>query len=112
MKITQMTWRATGTVTLTVSAAMAVTGSEWEALRMFLREHPGLFLLYWGVCGLMIALSFYCAFLDLRYIRLRYAAERRTMFLKTLGDEAIRKAVNDACQKEAVKKALERNRQN
>ena len=41
---------------------------------------------FWLVFGVLILVAFYLAFLDIRYIRLQFALEKRKLFEETLRD--------------------------
>jgi hypothetical protein len=48
---------------------------------------------YWFVFFLVLGAALYCAMLDLRYIRMLYAVEKREIFGRTLGDKEFREAL-------------------
>ena len=50
-------------------------------------------LVYWIAFGILVLTCFYCALLDLRYIRYLYAVERRDIFSRTLGDPGFRESL-------------------
>ena len=89
---------------------MVVLGSQWELLRLYLRQSPWIFLGYWSVFLLFLLASLYIALLGFRYIQLRYHAEKRAIFRETLGDELLRKALHEAIEKQRNDAA--RNRRN
>ena len=51
---------------------------------------------YWGLFVLLFVVAMYMVFLDLRFIRLHYAAGQREIFRSTLGSEDFRRAINAA----------------
>lgn len=56
-------------------------------------------MVYWGSFFLLLLISVYIAFVDIRYVHLRYQLEQRKLFQETLGDEVFRKALADAYAK-------------
>ena len=65
-------------------------------------EHPLWWILvYWGMFAALILLSCYLAVVDIRYIRLQYALEKRRIFRRTVGDAEFRDSL---LQKEKGKK--------
>jgi len=69
----------------------------------FFVQTPLYCFLYWGIFVVLLAVSFYVVVLDVRYIRLLYALEKRELFLQTLGDEEFRKHLIGA-QEEGITK--------
>ncbi len=45
---------------------------------------------YWGIVIFLIAATFFLVLLDIRFIRLQYALERRNLYKETLGSEQFR----------------------
>jgi hypothetical protein len=74
---------------------MAYGGVRWTALR----ESLALFCAYWGFFLICLLVALYCAILDWRYIHVQYTIARRELFRETLGDEAFRRALNEAERK-------------
>ena len=108
MQITQARWRALGAVTVGASALMALYAALSNILRdtvIHIATLSGLepeleattsvpvLVVYWGVFGLLIAVSIFLAIVDLRYIRLQYLVEKREIFGRTVGDETFRRSL-------------------
>jgi len=91
--LTQRRWRTIGTITLGASAAMAAIGARYGFFR---HCSPTTRLGYWILLLLLLLVSVYIALLDLRYIRMRYAMEKREVFRRTLGEESFRKELRNA----------------
>ncbi len=87
MPISQRQWRCVGGGAILGAAVMAWYG------QYLVQDRPSLAVLvvYWGLFLLLLLLSLYIVLLDIRYIRLQYALERREAFLRTLGSEELRK---------------------
>jgi len=68
---------------------MAVSGIKLEVLRTSQLS----FIAYWIVFLVGLLVAVYCAFLDLRYIRVQQAIAERELFRETLGEESFRKAL-------------------
>lgn len=96
MRLTQRGWRTAGAVSLVAACVLAFAGMQWQALRFALRESVWYFLGYWGCFFLLIVIAVYLALVDLRYIRLQYAAAQRRLIRETFEDEAFRKALQQA----------------
>ena len=92
--LSQRQWRKAGALTIAVCALLAWVGAKAH----FFLDSPILCILYWGVFLVLVALTFLIVWLDVRYIRLQYALERRNVFRETLGDEEFRKALLKAQQ--------------
>ena len=60
------------------------------------REGTLFLLAYWGVFLLLLFVAFYCVLLDIRYIRMLYALERRKLFHETVGNPEFRRALHAA----------------
>ena len=97
--LTQRRWRIAGAVLLVVSGAMAYYGVRLP----FTRESPCVYIAYWSVFLAAFVAAIYCAFLDLRYIRVQWAIEERELFRQTLGDESFRKALREGQESTAKK---------
>lgn len=97
--IKQIHWRSAAAAALIFCGGMAVLGAEWDRLRVFLRQSPAYFLGYWSIVLLFLVSALYIALLDIRYIRLKYFAEKRAIFRETLGDEVLREAIREAVRK-------------
>jgi hypothetical protein len=92
---TQKQWRIVCAVSLAGAAMMA-----WYAIDAFLAMHSiWEFIAYWGIFLALIAVALFIVVLDLRYIYMQYAVSEREIFRETLGDEAFRKALIAAQQK-------------
>ena len=89
----QTKWRIAGVISLAAAGLMAWHGSSSRILRAW--DWPGL-LVYWSVFFVLLVCAIVIALLDVRYIRLRYALERRSLFLKTVGSESLRKTLREA----------------
>lgn len=96
MHLTQRHWRTAGTLSLVAACAIAGAGIRWQALRVALRTSPWYFVGYWGLFFLLIAVAVYLALLDLRYIRLQYAAAQRRLIQETFEDQEFRNALKQA----------------
>ena len=90
--ITQARWRTVGAVAIGGAAIMAWFGVEWEPLR----HSALLFCAYWGGFLLLFLASVYIAVLDIRYIRMQYAVERRNLFRQTIGEQEFRQSLSEA----------------
>lgn len=87
--ISQRRWRVIGGLALASSAAMMIFSLQIEALR----NSQLLFWAYWLVFLVCLIIAVFCAFLDLRYIRMQQAIAERELFRETLGEESFRKAL-------------------
>ena len=87
----QTKWRIVGGVALACAGAMTWHGAE----AAFPRQSVGAFFLYWGICVLCLAVAVFIAIFDLRYIRMRYAMEKRELVRESLADQALRKALKE-----------------
>lgn len=108
---TQRQWRIAGAFTLLTAAAMAVYAVISDILRHSVMVVVGLtsdrvaeaaheiarwpLAVFWLSFALLIVFALYLAALDIRYIRLQYAAERRSILQRTLQDESFRAALRD-----------------
>ncbi len=62
-----------------------------EASGELTASRPLLFcLMYWSVFGLLILISLYLAVLDVRFVRLQYVLERKTLIDQNLRDAVVR----------------------
>ena len=102
----QSTWRKAGAGTVLGAAAMAVLSVPSEILRdtvvrmtqlasaeaadIAVRHPWWVIIPYWLLFTLLILLSLYFAALDLRFIRLQYALEKRRIVQDTLNSEEFR----------------------
>lgn len=73
-------------VTLTACALLAWFGARAH----FFIDSLLVCILYWGLFLALMGATFLVVWLDVRYIRLQYALERRKAFRETLGDEDFR----------------------
>lgn len=89
LPITQRQWRSVGAGAILGAAAMAWYGQYLAQERVSFVFQA----IYWAVFLLLLLIALYVVLLDIRYIRLQYAIERRDAFLRTLGSEELRKAV-------------------
>ncbi len=85
----QTKWRIYGGIAITCCGFMAWYGTTPEMLR----QSPIELILYWALFLILFAGAVFIAFLDLRYVRLQHALEKRAAFLNTLGDPSFRKAL-------------------
>ena len=86
-QITQTKWRRVGAVCIGLCALMAWLGED--DLRTL--NQPWWYIAgYWGLCLLFLLVSLYVVVLDIRYIRMMYAIERREVFRQTLGSKEFR----------------------
>jgi hypothetical protein len=90
--LSQRAWRKAGAVTIAACAILAWVGSESH----FFLGSPVICVFYWGAFLALLGATFYIVWLDLRFIRLQYAIQRRALFHQTLGDEELRKGILDA----------------
>lgn len=92
--VNQRGWRTAGVVVLAAAGLMAWYAADSgllrdTALRLFgsladkALETPsaslGFVLVYWGIFAVVILVALYLALIDVRYIRLRHALERREL---------------------------------
>ena len=116
--LNQSTWRRIGAATISLAALMAVYAVAGGILRdtalhlarMFSEQAAQeatadktfLFCLtYWIIFSLLTLSSLYMAVLDIRFIRLQFALEKRELLRENLGDAAlhrnlVQKQANDA----------------
>lgn len=87
--IRQRQWRLVGAGAILGAAVMAWYGQYLAQERVSFVVQA----VYWAVFLLLLLIALYVVLLDIRYIRLQYAIERRDAFLRTLGSEELRKAV-------------------
>ncbi|MBI2425339.1 MAG: hypothetical protein HYV27_21110 [Candidatus Hydrogenedentes bacterium] len=94
--LNQRTWRSIGSVSLLLSAGMA-----WWGIDHLPKDLPMVYFgVYWAIDLLALLVACYMALLDMRYLRLQFALEERKLFRDALGDEAIRRAIQE--HREAV----------
>ena len=93
--ITQKGWRITGAICITISAVMAYFGVRDITSMTF--SVPQL-LVYWGIFLLLLCVALYIVVLDMRYIKMKFAMERREVFQQTIGEEEFRKQILQAHQ--------------
>lgn len=88
----QTKWRIAGAVCIIIAAAMAFGGAQidWEAVGI------RFMIIYWLLFMLAFVAALYCAVVDIKYINLQYAADKRAAFRETLGSEEFRKALREA----------------
>lgn len=109
--LTQARWRTVGAITIGGAALMAIYAVATDVLRDTILHALNLFgveptnsgalpntaawlvTVYWTLFFVLIAMALYCALLDLRYIRMRYAMEKREIFRRTVGDKEFREAL-------------------
>lgn len=84
--LSQRQWRKAGALTIAACALLAWIGASHG---FFLHSLP-LAVLYWAALLGAMAVTFIIVWLDLRYIRLQYAIEKRNVFRQTLGDHKFR----------------------
>lgn len=89
MTTMQMRWRLAGLGALALAAVMAWYGVEMG----FLFSAKWLTAAYWGFFLFLLITAFYCVLLDLRFIRLQFAAGERQLFKETFGTEEFRRLV-------------------
>lgn len=116
VQLKQKHWRWVGAICLLVAGAMTVYATNTNILRdsmisvalIFFEgtsdpspAYPLLvYILYWGIFLLCIVVAVYMVVLDLRYIRLEYVLEKRSIMKEAWEDEDFRKAINAAQEKE------------
>lgn len=100
--INQRQWRKAGALSIAACALLAWVG----ATRNFFLDSPLIGILYWGAFLVLMALTFLIVWLDIRYIRLQYALERRNVFRETLGEEQFRKELLKAQDKPSKPKDI------
>lgn len=109
--LTQSVWRRYAAFTLAGAAAMALyaavsgilRGTVYLLVSLFSeadveRAQIGsgwVYLAYWALFALLLLATLYISVLDLRFIRLRYVAQRRELFSHTLGTGEIGESVKD-----------------
>lgn len=109
--ITQRQWRIAGGVTLALTSAMALFAVATDLLHNSAMLIVALsseevaeaaepiagwpLALFWGVFALLIAFALYLAAVDIRYIRLQYAEERRSILRDTLQEETFRETLRN-----------------
>jgi hypothetical protein len=91
----QTKWRLTGGGAVALSAGMAWYGAAFLSFR----EGTLFLLAYWGAFLLLLGVAFYCVLLDIRFIRMLYALERRKLFHETVGSPELRRALYAAHQR-------------
>ncbi len=101
--LNQSMWRKAGAVTIALAALMAVYAVAGGVLRdsiihmanlvseeasgQVAASRPLLFcLIYWLIFSLVILISLYFAVLDVRFIRLQYALEKRALINQGLSE--------------------------
>ena len=101
--LNQSTWRKAGAVTIGLAALMAVYAAAGGVLRdsaihmarlvsneasgQVAASRPLLFCaIYWFIFCLLIAIALYFAALDVRFIRLQYALEKKALIHQSLRD--------------------------
>ena len=80
-------WACAGTTAL--AALLAWYGSEAGPVFASLLTTAA----YWGLFVVLLFASLYLVVLDLRFIRLAYALEKRRLYQETLGSEEFRKSL-------------------
>ena len=110
MKLTQSRWRTAGAISVIAAFTMSGYAVRSEVLRnsvlhiaspfsekaasMDGADGPVLFYaLFWAAFVLFLAVAVYCSLLDMRYIRARYRAEKREIFVRTIGDQTFRESL-------------------
>jgi uncharacterized membrane protein len=89
-QLTQKKWRRVGAVCIAACAFMAWFGAD--DLRT-INQSWWYMAGYWGLCLLFLVAALYVVLLDIRYIRMLYAIERREVFLQTLGSKEFREEI-------------------
>jgi len=91
-------------VTIAACALLAYFG----AANGFFLGAPVACVLYWGLFLILMVATFFIVWLDIRYIRLQYALDRRKVFRETIGNEEFRKALlEDGDEKRGEEKRTE-----
>lgn len=102
--LNQSVWRRAGAIAITIAVVLAVaaipTGvlrsTVIHAVRLAMGEIPEditantpllVCILYWFAFLAALTAALYMAFLDIRYIRLQYALEKRRLFRQSLGED-------------------------
>ena len=88
--MTQSNWRRTGLLTLLAAAVMAWFGAQELDTAIHSTQY---WIVYWGLFGVLLAVSVYVVILDIQYIRVQYALGKRELFRQTLGNEDFRKGL-------------------
>ncbi|MCH7960005.1 MAG: hypothetical protein IID08_07740 [Candidatus Hydrogenedentes bacterium] len=91
-----MAWYSVSADILRDTVAHLATRSMAEMADMATRSSLAFCLAFWFVFMSLILVSFYAAFLDIRYLRLQYAVGKRELLRDTLNDEEFRKALLNA----------------
>jgi hypothetical protein len=109
--MTQKTWRRLGALDLLAAASMALYAVVSSVLHdsvlliaSFLSEEvnasqtdlsPAFLAVYWLVFSGTIVFALYLAVVDIRYIRLQYAAEKHEILKRTLNDRRFRESLRE-----------------
>lgn len=109
--VTQRQWRIAGALTICAASAMALYAVLTDVLRNSVMAIVALssekvaqaaepvagwpLAVFWLIFALLIVFALYLAALDIRYIRLQYAEERRTILRHTLQDKTFREALRE-----------------
>ena len=113
----QSRWRKVGATALAVAVVMAVYAVRGGVLRDTVihlvhifssespdtasAERPGIFCgVYWSIFVAALMTCVYMAMLDIRFIRLRYAVEKRRLIKQSMEDEDLRVALLGEIEKE------------
>jgi hypothetical protein len=103
--IEQSQWRKAGMACLAISLGMAVYSISGDLLRHSIYRLLApfnedvtvpsnatswwLIVPYWTIFAALIVFALYLAFLDIRYIRLQFALEKRKLFEETIRDPLV-----------------------
>ena len=91
----QTKWRIAGGLAVALATLLVWYGVEYVNKS----TSPLYLFIYWSIFVVCILVAFYCVLLDIRFIRVQFAMERRRIFQDTVGDQAFRKALNAAYEK-------------
>jgi apolipoprotein N-acyltransferase len=73
--------RIASAIAIAGAAGMTILGAVWTGLR----QAPLVFITYWAVVVILLAIAVYLAFLDMRIVRLRYRVQERQALRDVLG---------------------------
>jgi drug/metabolite transporter (DMT)-like permease len=87
----QTKWRITGGAAISVAGLLAIFGADTYRQN----GSPWFFVAWWGLFLVMLGVALFCAWLDLRYIRLQYKLGQRAIFEETIGSEDFRRELRE-----------------
>jgi hypothetical protein len=84
-------WRIIGGAAILMAGLLAFWGAE--SFRQ--KYSPWFFVAYWALFLVLLFVALFCAWLDMRYIRLQYKLGQRAIFEETLGSEDFRRELRE-----------------